>query len=159
MLLDLTSTASRLTHRRHTWRPLLHHYSQSFPAALACYCCSNTPADTARNSSASPSFPWPRIRAPARHTAQDQRTSAISAVTSCSTASVATLRRGSSPCAAASPQHRAMNAYSDPVSRHDCTGTVRFVGHPGGIGHQPGRIYLTPAGTVLSERLVRTQER
>lgn len=61
MLLDLTWTTIRWTHRRHTWRPLLepfdptrlavepivhqtarafgesHHYSQSFPVALAPY--------------------------------------------------------------------------------------------------------------------------
>ena len=207
MLLDLTRMAIRWTHRRHTWRPLrepfdpsrfgvepishaaartfvgTHHYSGSFPVALASYGLFERTGPHRTEIVGAAVFSLPiQPRAAASYGAGTTRFCDLgrfllldhvggNAETWFLARAQRLLRLDGREQTQADLQQLVI-AYSDPVPRQDCTGSVRFAGHFGGIYRdsaaiylgrtKPRRIWLTPAGTVLSERALsklRTDDR
>lgn len=203
MLLDLTQTALRWRHHRSTWRPMrepfnpaeftvvplqsasvarsfveTHHYSRSFPVALASYGLFQR---TARHTT--PLVGVAVFSVPIQPRAANSY--GAGPITFCDlgrfillddiggNAETWFLARALRLLAAEKTTPPALViAYSDPMPRSDKAGKLRFAGHFGGIYRdssglylgrtKPRRLFLTETGTIISDRALsklRTDDR
>jgi hypothetical protein len=198
MILDLTAIAQRWLHRNTTWRPqrepfdpqrysvtplphtriakdfiLTHHYSGTFPVALACYGLFERTGYHEQRLVGVVVFSVPvQPKAGAAYGAATTRFCDLGRflLADCvgGNAETWTLRRALKLFAAEHqdehrrPKYPLILAYSDPVPRTDARGTMRFNGHFGGIYREKSalylgratkrRIWLSPDGTSLSDR-------
>lgn len=197
MLLDLTTIAQRWSHRRATWRPqrepfdpsrfrvdgldvgaarrfvLKHHYSGSFPVAIASYGLFERTGAHQESLAGVVVFSVPvQPRAACAYGAGETPFCDLGRFLLAEhvggNAETWTLARAIRLMAAdhqsddRRPRYPLILAYSDPVPRTDARGTVRFAGHFGGIYREKSalylgratrrRIWLTPDGTTISDR-------
>jgi hypothetical protein len=198
MELDLLTASMRWRSRRPTWRPRrepfnpadfrveplpgtgaakafieTHHYSASFPAALACYALLERTGTHQERLAGVAVFSVPiQPRAAASYGAGSLAFCDLGRFVLLdhvgSNAETWFLARGLRLLAGerrltdGSPAFPLIVAYSDPVPRTDAAGRGRFTGHFGGIYRdssalylgrtKPRRLWLAPDGTTISER-------
>ncbi|HQT86782.1 hypothetical protein [Acidiphilium rubrum] len=198
MIINLRTIAQRWSHRSTTWRPqrelfdprcyevaplphtriakdfvLAHHYSGTFPVALACYGLFERTGWQEQTLVGVVVFSVPvQAKAGAAYGAGTTRFCDLGRFLLADrvggNAETWTLRRALKLLAAEHqdehrrPKYPLVLAYSDPVPRTDARGTMRFNGHYGGIYREKSalylgratrrRIWLAPDGTSLSDR-------